>query len=534
MATEDEDNVFYTDGMKDKTYRKQLVPLKLKISQILLYDTESALLFLQEYNEIVKNGFESDIFIRINDLELKLKDYEKSEGKEKMYDEQSSTIIQQIEDLQIHHKQLPLEEFEQQLKEINNVYYNNSINYSFEKKEAIESQINSLQANLIMQKANIATTYDMKEMITENNKEGLIMYVYSELSKLMQSENRAVQKIANQLKTMSANGEDFIYDTRTWKLLDSAQRNIITKNEEQAETRVNLPAVQKKKTNFSFLDKIFGTKIKIGDKEMKVKKTIQLGMDEIKTKDLSKIDLNWLASNVSKQMLEEIEKKRLDEEGRNSVEKYVPDEKTPIYDFVENSKNFEYRDKSHFRSQKIKFFNQEGTEVYMNIDSRLGYIDVCGLDGTNLPTIRLFREDICCVIKKTIKYAEFIDNIIGSNLKQELANEIGVVLEKISVSEINQDFYVKAGEMLEIMNKLPIYNSLLKSYQNVETECKETKLNFRGQEHSKRENFYKQSDFKNNLVSNNKTIENGEQPVNQSENPINREEDPSNRGGKEI
>ena len=529
---ETEDNIVFTDGMKDKAYRKDLVPLKLRISQILLYDTETALLFLQEYNEIIKNGFDSNMYNRICDLEVKMNEYENSQGKEKMYDEESRTIIEQIEDLQIHYKQLPLEEFEQQMKEISNVYYNNSIKYSYEKKETIESQINALQAKLIMQKADMATTYDMKQMITENNKNGLIMYVYSELSKLVQSDNSALKRIANQLKTMTANGEDFIYDPRTWKLLDSAQRNMITKNEEQAQAIVNLPAVQKKKANYSFLDKIFGTKIKIGDKEMKVKKTIQLGMDEIRTKDLAKIDMNWLASKVSKEMLEEIEMKKLKEEGRNLAEKYVPDVKTPIYNFfIDDSKHYSWK-------KKITYFNEQGTEVYIDLDLYTSEIKIYIAKEIELPTIHVMEHyKTLRSTMKIITYAKFIDDIIGSNLKQELKNELGVFFENTSMNKRKEDktCWVNEDEMLKIMDKLPIYSSLLKSYENVQKECEETKLNFRWEENLKRENFYKQSEFRNNLVKNNKRAEDRNPQAKNPQNPINREgETPSNFGDRDV
>ena len=116
----DEVNNSFTEGQKNVIYKEMLVPLKLKISQILLYDTKIALEFLQEYNEIVENEdtLGNHIIQRITELEFKMQNYMSNAGKEKAFQERSNAILQRIEDLMINSIQLSLEEFEIRLAEI--------------------------------------------------------------------------------------------------------------------------------------------------------------------------------------------------------------------------------------------------------------------------------------------------------------------------------------------------------------------------------------------------------------------------------
>lgn len=508
----EEVNGNFTEGQKNEIYRKMLVPLKLKISQILLYDTESALKFLQQYNEIVKNEkiIGDGIVQKIVDLEFQMQNYLNADGKEKMYEEQSNTLVQQIEDLEVQFKQLSLEDFEQQLEEIKKVYYTNSTNYTFENRDFIERRINSLQANLIMQKVNSGTIYDVKEMISKDNKEGLTMYIYDELSVLMENKNIIVQNLANQLKTIIANEDDFLSNSRTWKLLDSAQRHTIKTNQKQIENRMNLPAVQKKKTSFPLLDIISGNRIFVGDKQMNVEKTVQLGEEEVRTTELSKIDMNWLSSKVSRQMLEEIELRRLNKEGKNAVERYVPDAKTPIYDFMSVERNF---------NDNIGFFNEEGIKASLMIirKGKRYEVKIHGDDDSELTNyhVNLF---IIININNVMEYAKFIDSIIGSNLSQKFANEIGVFFEKKATSK---------KIVYDREKRLPIYRNLLKSYQKIEQEYEETKISFRGQENIKRETFYQQNNLRNSIriVDNNQSRDGkkGKKEINISEEEIEQE-----------
>ena len=111
--------------------------------------------------------------------------------------------------------------------------------------------------------------------------------------------------------------------------------------------------------------------------------------------------------------------KKLEKEGRNLAVKYIPDEKTPIHDFFINDSN-------HYSwNNKITYFNEQGTEAYIDLNLYRDTIEIFGAEGTKLPTIKILhhRKSLSSTMK-IITYAKFIDDIIGSNLKQELKNEI--------------------------------------------------------------------------------------------------------------
>ena len=88
-----------TANQRNIIFKEELEPLKAKISQILLYDTETALQLLQNYNEIAKKGEEVSIDIilaDIADLKVKIQEYENNKGKEEVFKEQSKIIASQL------------------------------------------------------------------------------------------------------------------------------------------------------------------------------------------------------------------------------------------------------------------------------------------------------------------------------------------------------------------------------------------------------------------------------------------------------
>ena len=60
----EEQNIF-SDNQRNTIYEDMLKPIKLKISEILLYDTETAMQFLQEYNAIIKLKQEIEMLSKI-------------------------------------------------------------------------------------------------------------------------------------------------------------------------------------------------------------------------------------------------------------------------------------------------------------------------------------------------------------------------------------------------------------------------------------------------------------------------------------
>ena len=93
------DEMKYSEGQRNQIYEKYLRPLKLKISQILLYDTNAAADFLNKYNNLLQKTSDSELLDKITELELEIEQYEKTLGKEKNFQDKSSIIIGQVEEL---------------------------------------------------------------------------------------------------------------------------------------------------------------------------------------------------------------------------------------------------------------------------------------------------------------------------------------------------------------------------------------------------------------------------------------------------
>ena len=84
---QEENDAMKTPNTMNAIYKEQLSPLKTKISQILLYDTEKAEQLLKEYNNIIRKEKESsiqEILKDIVELEYRIKEYENDEGKQKL------------------------------------------------------------------------------------------------------------------------------------------------------------------------------------------------------------------------------------------------------------------------------------------------------------------------------------------------------------------------------------------------------------------------------------------------------------------
>ena len=167
---------------------------------------------------------------------------------------------------------------------------------------------------------------------------------------------------------------------------------------------------------------------------MYIRNTVELGDQVVRVKDLSKINLEWLAMRMPEEMLEECEESILKQVGiRIEGKKYVPDTKTPIIEFIKQGE------------QVLKgfiFINEEGLELRVREfgyeDSHKPYIQIESLDGTCITDEKIeFYSSPIRAVQELIQDASFIDKVIGGNLEQQLKNEIGVFLEK-AVKSNNQ------------------------------------------------------------------------------------------------
>lgn len=482
----DLENKKLTDGQREHIYQKMLVPIKAKISQIILYDTEAALNFLQKYNEIVKNEEKlgMNLVQEIANLEFEIQEYESSKGKQELKKEQSKSLLGQIAELEAHYEQLSTQDFDVQFVELKNQYENNLQDYSFDARDTLESKVHALQAALIMRKVNDEPFFDMNQIIPKEDEAWLTMFINEKLNQLMQDNS---SKCVKKLKNKVLNGEDFIHDAETWRLMDMAQRELIS--QEQTDNQITtMPAVIESNTRGtnSLIGKMFG-------------KSVQIGEEIVKAKDLAKIDMTWLANHMSVEDLKEIEEKKLDEKDRRYLkEMYIPDARTPIYDFFEKEKRKRpYRD----LGGKYEFYTEQGGAIGMKIkyNKYVFYTD----DSTIEQEVRFYDDEEAEKIVKVIDYSDFISSTIGGNCKQELLNEIGIFLHRCSYSRD----WMNGFDIIRLNHLLPIYNNLARSYDKVETEFEKTVLNFRGIEENRRKKFYKQNEFLNSLIPNKESEE---------------------------
>lgn len=518
---EDNEDYLFSKSQKESIYNKHLIPLKLKISQILLYDSEVASVFLQKYNEITKKEDITTIVKDIVELENEINEYEKSDnGKEKLSEGQSAIINNQLESLLGKCEELDIKDFESKFLDIKEMYMKNSENYSYSDKDSIEQKISSAQARLIMKKCR-ENILDLHSEISEEDAARLTMAINNETYTLMQSQNPNIQDIVNEIKYKMIDREDAVYDVEIWKLLDSAQRsgerieqrnnktNTVqrkndTQNLEESSQNILLPAIPKQRRNFHFpsLGGLFQRRtLKIGKQRMRLANTVQMGDETVRVQDLANIDMEWLEQRIPEEMLTDIENERLiQENNENFKERYIPNRKTPIYSLVANTPKM--------NKNVFSFYNGVGSELECTYEKSKEYLWICTRGSDLSRSNRIYvSDDSLEKIDTVIRYVNFIDRITGTNLSQQFYNEIGTFYKKIMVEKKNGTLPINENEW-KIIDKLPILKNLLKSYNRLREYVNRTQLDFESQENVKRKRFYENNKFKNELkVDDNGTME---------------------------
>lgn len=494
-----------TPNKKDSIAR-DLTSLKAKILPILLYDEETANKLLEEYDEILKNGDGQgvDVIIsKIVDLEIKIAEYENDEGKEKLYKKQSITIVNNLQDLQENCEQMDIQELEDKFLEIRqNMSFKN---YTFADRDTIEQYIAIIQSKIIIKKVREGAL-DLYNEISKEDEERLSIVMNNEIYNLMQSKDINVQNIISEIKYKMIDRTDAIYDPEIWKLLDLAQNNgdrIDSKESQNPEVKNNtyntlLPEISKKRKGFTFpsFNTIFQKSLKIGNQKMHISSTVKIGEETFKVKDLAKIDMNWLLSKIDRRTLSDRSKLISD-----SISK-----RDGINEFY--------------------FYNELGRQLYAkkmiarteNYHST--YVNIIEPDGTVLnggrESARILKRS-----SSVINYAELIDKILNCDLKQQLLKEIGIFMEK--------QILRKGGpkDIEELMDKLPIYKNLSKSYEKVREQVKNLESN-----EIKSERKTCESDkFKNSLKANIEINQNNSELAENIENPNVIEQKDNREGG---
>lgn len=472
-----EEGKIFSDGQRDVIYNEMLKPIKVKISEILLYDTEAAMKFLQKYNDILKCTNEKDILAKVADLEFAISGYEKNAGSQKSFEYKSQSIIQQIKDMQIDGDRLSLEDFENEFNRLKQTYQTAFQKYSFQDRDAIEQQLYALYGKVMVRRAREDATDEIE--VSKEDVLGLTIFMNNEIGKLSQNTNPQVQNAIERIKFRLMDRENAFQGDEIWKLLSYAQeQKYVEQNQSLVESKqpqITALAIVKEK-------KGLGTRIKkIFQREPQL---------PLQVEDLSKITLDWLAQYIPKDMLTKIEEERLKEECKNPQSKYLPDSKAAIYDFVGNPQyfrplkadGFEYEDEAGSKHIiEFRYFKMTLIPAYLdkiNRDRMTKEIDI-GSEKT-------------CETRTMLEYARLIDDIFKTDFATDLARDYGKFMQNPPrLGEYESNYERKHFEA-----KSKLFRKLSKSYKCIAKECEKTENSFRSNEEANRRAFYEKSRFR--------------------------------------
>ena len=472
MGEEDITNL--SKSQKDVIYKEMLEPLNLKISQILLYDTNTALQFLQEYNRIIENEEQScnALIQSIVELEVNISKYENSEGKEKIFKAQSKAILHSIEDLMRNSSGLSIQEFEGKFASLKFNYDKERGNYSFEDRNEIERKLYELQSSLIMrQVASGKTAEYLAKTISDKDKKGLNIFVMQQINSLQQQEG--LRNIATKVSDMVLNDTDAVLNPKLWSWLNVAQRGI--QREEQSQNTISSA------TSTALIVPTTPNKISVWERFKKVfskEPTFPLQIS-----DLKKISMEWLSDYIPKSMLESSERWRLRKEvvnGKRELpgiaeiseiseisEIYMPDPKKVIINMIAG--------KAQMNSWSIcyQLFEQNGGMIEITVSKDYLIMSTGDYEARGKTTD---SNDKFIRPNEALGYAEWLDRIFGTKFRQQLLQEL-------------KEVYIEKKH-----TKDPIRRNLLMSLDNMRKEYKRIEVEFNVSEETRREKFYKDAE----------------------------------------
>ena len=504
------DDYKFKESQKTKIYNKYLKPLKLKISQIILYDTKGAVEFLQKYNELIENTPDAELMDKITELEMQLTSYEKGEGKQKSFNEKRKIIIGQIEELEQRSDNLNFEDFEQEVANLMARYRGNLKNYEFDDRDAIEEKLYQVKAKLIMRQ--VKEQYPERIELSPEDEMGLMVYISKELNRLGQNKNPKAQSYVERVKYNIMGGMEALHNSETWKLLSYAQRENFIREEQKAQKiagtsvtpQTNALAVVKNTSRGNFLQTIS----RMFSKEPKL---------PLQVSDLKKINIDWLAQYIPQEMAEDLENKQLQEEGKNQEKRYVPDGKKVIYEVMDSLQGYEMIKGIIWDSQAKTFKQYDGINTYID-EKGHEKIQECSNDkyDSYWISIKLKNNDLVAEyptvkeeFQEYIVYADFLDNVFKTNFKQE-------VLQIIERDVIESSMRTKQLEDAPQKYSRKVYKELVKSYKKLLQQYKSTRADFLADEHERRENFYKEQEENRDRQMENESSKTPEQSFRQS------------------
>lgn len=474
----------YTDSQKEYIYLEMLKPIKLKISQIMLYDTEAAMRFLQAYNEIIsqKEGSKINILKQISELEFDINTYESSIGKQKKSEAQIQTVLYDINDLNARQHQLTREEFINQFSQLRKKY--NQLNKSDIKNiDVVDDKLYELQIMLICRCNKESEGPIIGGIILPDDKEGLNIAINRRINEWIQSEDIRLKNRAQKIINIMMTNSNALYSSELWELLDEMQQ--ISHNEDKqavydskgAQKSTDL-AVVPNKDKKSFKDRVaefFGKK----------------GKTPEKVSDLKKIDVDYLAQNIPLKLLEQFEMDRLKQGGKDTEKIFMPDPKTLIYrfaskcDWTNKKGKYTYLDNKNINKKMV--FESDRLFEYMTIISA-GQCTRKYIDETN----RWIKGDnwAAYTVVDIINYAKFIDDVFDTNWQNRL------------LQEIEASFFEKANNSVDLgqkNGKLKTLNALSKSLGNIIYNYRVAGKEFLLSDGAAREKFYRENSFRSDI-----------------------------------
>lgn len=201
-----EDNFEFTESQKKEIYNRYLKPLKLRISQIMLYARKDAENFLKEYNKLIENISDKDLMGRITKLETQLTEYEETKGKQKIFNKKRKIIIRQIEEIEQISGNLSLEDFEKEVLELIMRYREDIENYQFDDRDAIEEKLYQLKAKLIVRQVKEQSLEKVE--FSQDDEVGLMIYMNKEISRLAQNKDSKVRSYVKKMKQYIIDGRN--------------------------------------------------------------------------------------------------------------------------------------------------------------------------------------------------------------------------------------------------------------------------------------------------------------------------------------
>ena len=492
-----EDGKIFSEGQVDKIYTDMLRPLKVEISEILLYDTKAAMTFLQKYNEILECKDDKQVLSMITDLEFEIESYEKSTGDKKSFEDKSEAIIQQIKDMQTDGDKLSVEDLEEEFLRLKQTYKSTFQKYSLRERDSIEQQLYELYGRVMVRRAREGAIDEVE--ISKEDEAGLRIFLNNEIGKLSENANPQVQNAIERIKFKLMDEETAFQGDEIWKLLSFAQNQesveVIQQTSDAQPFQTTALAVvrQRKEGIFSRIKRKF-------------QKEPQL---PLQVSDVKKINIEWLSRYVPKSMLEEIENQRLADEGKKPEKRYVPYPQTAIYNFFDGKLNIDgvevkYDKRNHDDylrefEYEYNFIDDYGNKQTLILEKK-GYEDKTRmiliskyLDSEKKKETAIRKVENARIISLGIlNYAIFLDKVLKANLTGKLLNDYMAIIKEFE----STNKYVTLKNLAEYSE---VFRNLLQNYNYMQKECEKTVDAFMGSEQENRRKFYEKTAFKDSL-----------------------------------